>query len=120
MILYYRGEEAPKFVEPLKDTELIEGSTAEIAVTVTGTRHIHVTWFRENVQIVTDKRHTFSMDGDTHIMRISPVTFEDESMYYKVLAENAYGEDFCEAEIIVEGTDLLRCVCVICISGISC
>lgn len=94
---------APKFVEPLKDMELVEGSSAELIVKVTGTKHIHVSWFRDNVEIIHDDRHSFSVDEDTHIMRISPVTPDDESMYYKVVAENVAGQVVCDAEVIVEG-----------------
>jgi hypothetical protein len=83
--------------------ELVEGSSAEMVVTVTGTKHIHVTWFRDNIQLVHDDRHSFTVDGDTHTMRISPVTLDDEAMYYKVVAENVAGQAVCDAEVIVEG-----------------
>lgn len=62
-----------------------------------------MSWFRDNVQLVHDERHTFSLDGDVHVMRISPVTLEDEAMYYKVVAENAVGQAVCDAEVIVDG-----------------
>jgi len=97
------SEDAPKFVESLKDTELIEGTTAELAVKVQGTQPVLVSWYRDNVQLVRDERHTFSVDGDVHTMRISPVTLEDEAMYYKVVAENPVGQATCDAEVIVEG-----------------
>lgn len=91
----------PSFTSPLTSTSIVEGSPAEMSVTVSGFPKPEVTWYLDGLPVRDDINHRVVWNEDRVALQITPAVIDDEGVY-TVKAANALGHASCQAEFIVE------------------
>ena len=113
-ILFEHGEK-PRFVQPCRPQEILEGYTARFTCRVSGRPTPTVTWFKDGRPIPSDERFeiTYEEDG-TCTLTILEVTI-DEDAEYMCKAVNQLGKAITYADLTVqfESTDRSRDVSLI-------
>lgn len=93
---------APRFVEPLKPQIVEEKSKAVLQVKVTGKPTPHITWFKDNKEVVhtLSERISYNPKTGTATLELLKPTPDDEKVY-TVRAENKFGQAECRANLII-------------------
>lgn len=93
---------APEFIQPLKPQVAKPTQVTELKSVVTGKPVPVVTWYRDNVEIIPDEKHTITYDKETGqtLLTISETSPIDECVY-TVEAKNTFGTAKCRANVVL-------------------
>lgn len=93
---------APEFIQPLKPQVAKPTTVTELKSVVTGKPVPVVTWYRDNVEIIPDDKHTISYDEETGqtVLTITETSTLDECVY-TVEAKNSFGTAKCRANVVL-------------------
>lgn len=95
--------EAPKFIQPLKSQEVMEGSPAKLDVRISGEPEPEVEWFKDEQPVEEGSNFRIEFDDtDGCSLIINSSRVEDEGQY-KCVASNDLGKAISEAELLVTG-----------------
>ena len=92
---------APRFLQRLESTEVIQGSDIDLEVEVTGKPKPTVEWFRDGERIQPSERLVMESEGRVHTLSIQKAELDDEAEY-KCVASNSAGQTFCTAMLLLE------------------
>lgn len=93
----------PIFIKGMRNCKAFAGDVIRFDVTVSGEPPPKITWFCEDDIILESSRHIIQHgDGGEYSLIIKNVN-EDDDGEYSCKAENQYGEEICNAEVIVYG-----------------
>ncbi|KRT85768.1 Immunoglobulin, partial [Oryctes borbonicus] len=96
--------EAPKFVSPLNDAVIEEGSKFTFVCKVIGTPMPIVTWYKDGISIQNFPDYETSFDQGLCTLTIDE-TFADDSARYSCKATNAAGSAETSAALLVKETE---------------
>lgn len=93
---------APEFVQPIKPQVAKPSQVTELKSVVSGKPAPVVTWYRDNVEIVPDEKHTIIYNEETGqtVLTITDTSPLDECVY-TVEATNPFGNATCRANVVL-------------------
>lgn len=98
--------ESPKFIQPLKSQEVVEGSPAKLEVRITGEPEPEIEWFKDEKPIEEGGNFRIDFDdSDGCALIINSARLEDEGQY-RCVASNDFGKAISEAELLVTGMNI--------------
>ena len=101
--------ESPKFIQPLKSQEVMEGSPAKLEVKISGEPEPDVEWFKDEQPIEDGGNFRIEFDdSDGCTLIINSARLEDEGQY-RCVATNEFGKAISEAELLVTGMVIFYC-----------
>uniref|UniRef100_A0A3Q3QNW5 Ig-like domain-containing protein n=1 Tax=Monopterus albus TaxID=43700 RepID=A0A3Q3QNW5_MONAL len=93
-------EMPPRFINPICDMETPEGTTVMFECSLMGIPSPIVSWFKGEKRIPhSNKKYSYSCDGDNHFLNICKVTTQDSGVY-TCRAINVVGETLCRATLV--------------------
>ena len=98
--------ESPKFIQPLKSQEVLEGSPAKLEVRISGEPEPEIEWFKDEQPIEDGGKFRIEFDdSDGCVLIINSARLEDKGQY-RCVASNEFGKAISEAELLVTGNEL--------------
>ena len=92
----------PALLEPLEDTEVLEGSAAKLGCKFAHASDATVTWYVDGEPLdLDDERCTVEFDGETCSLTIVETTLDDEGDY-KCAVASRHGAASSTAELVIE------------------
>ena len=95
--------EAPCFLEPLKDTTVLEENSAMLKCKVVGEPEPDIHWYKDGVELKNSRKYKLDFPDDDVAVLIVKETTLDDAGEYTCKAVNSSGTEESHAEIIVEG-----------------
>lgn len=95
--------EAPKFIQPLKSQEVMEGSPAKLDVRISGEPEPEVEWFKDEQPVEEGGNFRIEFDDTDGCSLIINSSWVEDEGQYKCVASNDLGKAISEAELLVTG-----------------
>lgn len=95
------SQSPPVLIQPLRNTKLLEGSTAFFTARFTANPNATVTWFHNGRRLVASKRVAISSKANESTLAVRMILPED-SGHYTVLLENPLGCIVHSAQLFVD------------------